>query len=57
MRCRTLTLLLAIALAWPGQRAAAQVARLGAHYGVNLTENHWEQERLGCRERCAGSAH
>ena len=32
--------------ALPGA-SAAQTVRLGAHYGVNLTEGHWEQERLG----------
>lgn len=47
MHFRTATPLLAVALAVPGQRATAQVARLGAHYGVNLTEGHWEHERLG----------
>jgi hypothetical protein len=35
-----------LAVAFPGL-ATGQTARLGAHYGVNLTENHWEQERLG----------
>src|SRR6266516_4044506 len=27
--------------------AAAQTARVGAHYGVNLSDGHWEDERLG----------
>jgi hypothetical protein len=27
--------------------AVAQTVRLGAHYGVDLTQGHWEQERLG----------
>jgi len=35
-----------LALVVPGL-GAAQTARVGAHYGVNLTEGHWEQERLG----------
>src|SRR2546425_8605271 len=27
--------------------AAAQAGRVGAHYGVNLSNGHWEDERLG----------
>src|SRR6266566_4748506 len=29
--------------------AAAQTARVGAHYGVNLSDGHWEDERLGAQ--------
>ena len=29
--------------------AAAQTARAGAHYGVNLSNGHWEDERLGAQ--------
>ena len=29
--------------------AAAQTARVGAHYGVNLSNGHWEDERLGAQ--------
>jgi len=27
----------------------AQTARVGAHYGVNLSDGHWEDERLGAQ--------
>src|SRR5947199_8195385 len=29
--------------------AVAQTARVGAHYGVNLSDGHWEDERLGAQ--------
>src|SRR5437879_11815444 len=29
--------------------AVAQTARVGAHYGVNLSDGHWEAERLGAQ--------
>src|SRR3989442_4229077 len=29
--------------------AAAQTARVGAHYGVNLSDGHWDDERLGAQ--------
>src|SRR5437870_1409266 len=29
--------------------AVAQTARVGAHYGVNLSDGHWEDGRLGAR--------
>src|SRR5437870_1797498 len=29
--------------------AAAQTARVGAHYGVNLSDGHWEDERFGAQ--------
>src|SRR5437899_9638186 len=29
--------------------AAAQAGRVGAHYGVNLSNGHWEDERLGAQ--------
>ena len=29
--------------------AGAQTARVGAHYGVNLSDGHWEDERLGAQ--------
>lgn len=44
-------LLVLAAFAW--RTAAAQTARVGAHYGVNLSNGHWEDERLGVQ----GSVH
>jgi hypothetical protein len=29
--------------------AAAQTARVGVHYGVNLSDGHWDDERLGAQ--------
>jgi len=29
--------------------ATAQTGRVGAHYGVNLSNGHWEDERLGAQ--------
>lgn len=46
MRIPSATLVAAMAVGLPGL-CAAQTARVGAHYGVNLSDGHWEQERLG----------
>lgn len=46
MRTLSALFVATLAMGLPGL-AAAQTARLGAHYGVNLTEGHWQQERLG----------
>jgi hypothetical protein len=40
-------LLLVLAVLGPARNAPAQVTRLGAHYGVNLTNGAWEDPRLG----------
>ncbi len=29
--------------------ATAQTARVGAHYGVNLSDGHWDDERVGAQ--------
>jgi len=39
--------LLVLALIVPTRHAVAQTGAIGTHYGVNLTEGHWEQEHLG----------
>lgn len=46
-------IVLALAVAGPARNATAQVARLGAHYGVNLTNGAWEDPRFGLQ----GMAH
>jgi hypothetical protein len=37
----------------PAGNAAAQAARVGAHYGANLSDGHWDDERFGAQ----GSVH
>jgi hypothetical protein len=47
MRIPLYSIVLRVGLALPTHDATAQTARVGGHYGVNLTEGEWEQERLG----------
>ena len=47
MACRlAVATLLVPLLVFP---AAAQTARVGAHYGVNLSDGHWDDERVGAQ--------
>lgn len=47
MRHHFSLVVLALAVVGPARNASAQVTRLGAHYGVNLSNGGWEDPRLG----------
>ena len=49
MTCRLAVTLLLGLVPMVACTAAAQTARVGAHYGVNLSNGHWEDERLGAQ--------
>jgi len=49
MTCRLAVTLLLGLVPMVACTAAAQTARVGAHYGVNLSDGHWEDERLGAQ--------
>ena len=49
MTCRLAVTLFACLVPLVARTAAAQHSRVGAHYGVNLSDGHWEDERLGAQ--------
>jgi len=49
MTCRLAVTLLLGLVPLVACAAVAQTARVGAHYGVNLSDGHWEDERLGAQ--------
>jgi hypothetical protein len=49
MRVRSSCVMLTLALVCAARGTSAQAARVGAHYGVNLSNGHWEDHRLGAQ--------
>jgi hypothetical protein len=49
MRVHSSSIMLVLAFVFAVRGASAQAARVGAHYGADLSNGHWEDERLGAQ--------